>query len=87
MLQYSISKLLRMRRADAPLLLSRRCNFDVRQRATWLQVGCAVCGGPAGFVPMTLRLATDLDECRRRTINRTDHPTLNGPESAAVINR
>lgn len=64
-----------------------RCNFDVRQRATWLQVGCAVCGGPGGFVPMTLRLATDLEECQQRTVSRTDHPTLNGPASAAVINR
>lgn len=65
-----------------------RCNFDARQRATWLQVGRAACNGPANFVPVTLRLATDFAECRRRVLSRTDHPTLNaGPDSTAIIDR
>ena len=65
-----------------------RCNFDARQRATWLQVGSAVCGGPSNFVPVTLRLATDFAECRRRVLSRTDHPTLNASsDSAAIIDR
>ncbi len=64
-----------------------RCNFDVQQRAHWLQIADEVCGGRDGYLSMTLRLATSMAECRQRAFARTDHPTLNGYAAALVIDR
>lgn len=59
-----------------------RCNFDVQQRSHWLRLADGV-----GGRTMSLRLATPVEECRRRAFARTDHPTLNGYAAASVIER
>lgn len=63
-----------------------RCNFDQRQRATWVDI--AYKGSHRGCVHVIgLHLDVPIRECIRRTEGRMDHPTLNGKDVVNVIHK
>lgn len=63
-----------------------RCNFDERQRATWVRIANEGSHRGQVFV-MGLHLDIPPDLCIHRAQGRTDHPTLNGSNVVDVIHR
>ena len=63
-----------------------RCNFDERQRATWVRIGNEGSHRGRVFV-IGLHLDLPLGLCIQRAEGRTDHPTLNGSNVVDVIHR
>ena len=65
---------------------SHRCNFDERQRSSWVRI--AHQGSQRGRVVVVgLHLDVPVQECIRRAQARDDHPTLNGTSIVDVIQR
>lgn len=72
-------------RAEAFALFCR-CNFDERQRATWVRIANEGSHRGPVFV-MGLHLDLPLGLCIQRAEARAEHPTLNGDDVADVIHR
>ncbi|KAL3138341.1 hypothetical protein ABBQ32_006145 [Trebouxia sp. C0010 RCD-2024] len=63
-----------------------RCNFDERQRATWVRIAHEGSHRGPVFV-MGLHFDLPVSLCIQRAQGRTDHPTLNGIDVVDVIQR
>jgi predicted kinase len=58
-----------------------RCNFDVRQRKSWLDL--AAKHGVTNV--QALMINTDADVCKDRVVSRGDHPTVAPVEASKAI--
>eukprot|EP00727_Mastigamoeba_balamuthi_P011686 m51a1_g714 putative p-loop containing nucleoside triphosphate hydrolase protein (181) ;mRNA; f:421967-422776 len=72
-----IAKSLKHRRS----VLLDRCNVHPKERKMWLQ---EVRPYPNVTVEAVF-LNTPIDECKRRVVERTGHPNLQGPGAASVV--